>query len=223
MVDQADSPNSGESPAAGDREPSIPKHRFDEILNQLKEERESRRMLQEHLQTVVAKQTGGISNPADELRPEDVGMEEDTFKAVKLVAEKIAETRMAQKEKEFRGIVGTLANRLDHANFLATYGRENEKYLERIHAMRVEHQRQTGQVMPMEHAFKMVKFDEMMAKGAGKPAAHASSAAPAASPQADVPNPAATHANPSANPNKPEQTIEELEAQLDAQLGGSTF
>ena len=90
-------PSGGTAPAAGADELSIPKHRFDEVNNELKRAREEMamkdRLYMDERQRALAQQ----ARPQQpEITPEETGLDPAVHQAVGKMATKIAERMIAE-------------------------------------------------------------------------------------------------------------------------------
>lgn len=203
---------SGSAPEA----PMIPKHRFDEVLERLRNAENMNKTQGELLNQLRPSQPQQVDTF------EDSGLEPAVAKAVAMIASKIAKGEVGVAAKQMQGALGMAAQRSDEALFLAQHGSDKAKYLDKIKEQRQYHYQQTGTVLPVEMAYKLVVFDEFQGKTAARPAAvqanHpapavAQAAPPAAEGQQNQPAPAAGGAK-----KLDEMNIEEMESFLNQRM-----
>ena len=222
--------NGGNPPAAGaGGEPHVPKHRLDEVLERTRRLEEDLRLKDQLLERLSAAQQNPRSAEARTLTHEDLGIDEQTFKA----AEMIADSKLATVEKKYQGAIAQLANTVEETRFLQAHGKEAAKYLDKIKHQRVNHYRATGMAMDMDTAFKLIRYDELSARAAA-PApqgqtqtttetATATAAAAQGGGQAAASAPANQAARQSGGlePDLDESKLDEGEAELDRQITSS--
>lgn len=229
----------GGSPTAGNPEPSIPKHRFDQVL-------ESNRELKSRLgmmETLLAekRQNAAPQQPVhQDLNPEDFNTDPQTMKLISAVAERIADRKIKAMEPIFARELGRALNTSEEASFLAKHARKGvdvDAYLPKIREMRRQHWEETRTQMSIDHAFKLVHYDEMIARQARAARTTPASVAqttPAESyaatagmdDAASYPGAELTRSAPGAGPSRTpvarksveEMTAEELEAHLEGQF-----
>lgn len=241
-------PSSGAEglPPAGGQELSIPKHRFDEVNNELKRFREEQTIkdqlyLQERQRLMQSLQPQPAQAP--EITAEETGLDPQLHAAVLKAARAISGREIAQAKSQIAQQFGILANRTEKAEFLASHGADKAKYYQEIQRRQQQHYQETGGYMPSDLVYKLIRADELEARFAreqGQPPAQGSPQAPAFQPQAPaqpayqgVPNAAATRQMPtSGSPGNqaaaPQSfsagSLEEMEARLEEQFrAGNTL
>lgn len=234
----------GASPAAGGEELTIPKHRFDEVnnrLRQVEQDREiERRLYNEDRQRQLQSQRAPVD--AD-ITAEESGLDPQVHQAVMKMANRVAERIVTSKTQVYEQQIGILANRTEKAELLASKGSDKAKYLPEIQQRQQDHFRATGSFLPAETALDLIlsrekdgRIRELEAKLAGQtvgaPAA-ATTTAPAQNtyaPSGGVPSAAGTRQMPgggagggSASPSPAgtpfgQLSLEEMEARLSKQF-----
>lgn len=251
MAEPAQAQPGAPAPAAGE-ELSIPKHRFDEVNNEVRRLREDianeRRLYSEERQRMLA---ATRQPPAAEITPEETGLDPQVHQAVVKVAEKIAGKRIAEMQAVHDQQIGILAGRTEKAELLAARGSDKAKYLPEIQARQQEHFRTTGGFLPADIALEMIQSKEKddriraleaklagnpppAAAAPGAPAAAPAAAAPAA-PSGGVPSAAGTRQMPGTGGGSPapaqpspegtefgKLSLAEMEARLEAEFGKGT-
>jgi hypothetical protein len=226
---ETQSGQSGGAPAAGAQELSIPKHRFDEVLAQVRALKEEVALKDQVLARVTAPQ----QTQAPGLTPEESGFDQTTFNAIKKLAEQVAEQKFAPEAQKFRHQLGALAGQNEELQFVVEHGKENvQAKIVKARLYRDEHYRRTGVVMPLTDAFDMAELKEHRARASRQaPAPRAASPAPAPTEQDQDGFPGPEMTRQSAAPAAPaartkplhEMTNEELDAHLEAQRAAGGF
>jgi hypothetical protein len=225
--------NSGENtgsadPATAQEPQKVPMWRLNEVSAQLraaKEELEAKNQLLNQFRP----QQQGPQGPT----PEELGLEPAAVKAVeRLIAHRV-EARLNQEREGFMGAISQIQNGREEDRFLLDHGKENSKYLEKIRGQRAKHFATTKQYQSTEDAFKIVRYDEMIAAQSRKAGTQQAATTQAASAQTEAPE---TQSLPDAAQTRTqgstqvagqkqfhELTPEEQEAYLDRQLGEGNF
>lgn len=237
----ADTPGQapGATPPAGGAELSIPKHRFDEVANELKRLRDEvsqkDQLYSQERQRYLAALQPQSQEP--ELTPEDTGLDPTMHKAVLKAAERIASKVVAKERQMVEGYVGQLAARTEKAELMAKKGAGVEKYMPEILKRQQQHAQMTGGFLPADVALAIIESEEkdakirdLEARLAAKPGAEPPPQAQAsAAPQGGgggVPPAAGTREIPGGGPSGggggqkaySELSIEEMEARLEEQF-----
>lgn len=229
--------------AAGD-ELTIPKHRFDEVNNELRRVREEgsikdRLYLEERQRAMQAQR-----QPVADITAEETGLEPQVHQAVMKVANKVAERIVAERSAVYEQQIGILAGRTEKAELLASKGADKAKYLPEVLQRQQDHFRSTGSFLPAETALELIlsrekdqRIKELEARVAGGSTTQAtatSTATPAAAQtaatQGGIPSAAGTRQMPGggaaggapapspANASFKDLSIEEMEARLSKQF-----
>lgn len=241
MADNAPE-QSGTPGSAPGEQLHIPKHRFDEVSNEVKRLREEmqikdRLLLETQSRMNPPAQPRGPSLPS----AEDLGLDPQTYKAVSILAEKMVESKVAPEKAMLEQQIGILSARTEKAELLAAKGADKEKYLPEIQRRQQEHFRATGGFMPAETALKLIQADEsesrikaLEAKIASLQGGGGATGAPAQThdtPAATGPGAGGTRELPSAGGgggsrggggtgNFSEMTVEDMERTLEEQFKG---
>ncbi len=227
-ADMQASEGQGVPPAGPQEQPQIqvPKYRLDEVSAQLRAAREEMALKDQLLQNLSnARQGQGQASDAesDEQDAQELGLDPQAYKAIKKLANKVADKKLQAQGQQFKAQVAHMSNSLEETQFLLNQGKDMSKYLGKIREMRGLHYQRTGGYLDMDMAFKMLRYDEMMSRQGQQvqvtqgqpPAAQANQAAPAYG----YPNPEHTRAQapatPPASKSFSEMSIEEQEAALD--------
>ena len=147
---------------AGGAEPMVPKSRLDEVLA-------SQRRLEDALQVErqlynqqrareQQSQNRGPSLPT----AEDLGLDPQTHKALATMVQAQLAPLVAQKDAEYRALIGAAGVRAERAELLGRNGPGSAKYLKRVEELQVQHQQATGGWLPAEQALQIAKSDEAM-------------------------------------------------------------
>lgn len=210
MSEQADSVNTQEdtAPAGGEQaEQSIPKYRYDEVAARLRDAEDKLRQKDDQLDYArrAAMPQQQIQDDNSEL--EALGFDQNHTKAVSKLIQREAQ-KLAQP---LRAAVAHLAGSVEEQQFLIQHGKDKSSYLPKIKAMKQEYAMR-GMPLDSDMAYKYIRYDEMEAAAARKPAPRQQEAniereASAPPPATKV---AAKHFN--------EMSIEEKEAQLEEQF-----
>lgn len=221
----------GSAPTAGAEELSIPKHRFDEVNNELRRLREEVGM-KDRLYMEDRQRAAQQQRPQQpESTPEESGLDPAVHNAVLKMATKIADSRIAREREQFSQQIGFIANKLEKTELIAAKGADKAKYLVEIESMQQDQLRRTGAYLPAEIALEMIQSREkdqriraLEAQLAGgiPPAQNPPPPSPAP-PQGGVPSAAGTRQIPGGAPvvspagaTFGQLTLEEMEARLDA-------
>lgn len=242
----ADAENDPGTPPAGGAELTIPKHRLDEALAEVRRAREELAIKDQLLMQTVNARNQPQAPVEQEERAEDYGLDQQTFQNIQKLIDVKTRKAVAKKEAEFSQQIGILANRTEKAELLATHGSDKAKYLDRVQKMQQDQFRQTGTFMPAELALKLIQSDErerevtrllaenqaLRAGQSVEPTEPPAQVAPSQS-YSGVPNAAATRQVPSVAPaaaSGPAQTksfselsVEEMEARLDRGISGGSI
>ncbi len=228
------------APAAGD-ELSIPKHRFDQVNDEVRRLREEismkdRLYMDDRQQFVRAQQP---QQTEAEITPEETGLDPQTHTAVLKAAKAIAGRMIQGYSQQVGQQIGVLANRTEKAELVASRGKEALAKVPEIERLQKEHYQRTGGFLPADTAYDIIeskgkdsKFQALEAKIAaltaqlaGKPVEEVTE-----QPAAGVPNAAATRQIPGGGPapaqkkSFAESSLEEMEAALETQFrSGATL
>lgn len=165
---QNDEQESGEgAPAAGAyQEPTIPKHRFDEVNHKARQLEEKVEMLTGILSRMQQAQTP--QQVQKDLQPEDLGLDPSTFQAVEKVANQLLEKRFKPALERMGNLLVETRQKTEENEFLYNYGHDKVNILPEIRKFRENYARQYNVVMPMEHAYILVR--EQLAAHGRRPA-----------------------------------------------------
>lgn len=205
------------TPSAGG-ETQVPKHRLDEVSARLRAAEDALRVKDELINQAYRPQP-----QAQQINYEEMGFDERQGRAVVALAEQIASKKIEEVSGQFRNQLAFMAQKTAQNEFLSQHP-DKKSYIPRINALRAKHYQETGSGLDMEAAYKMIAYDDMVAKQNGQARAPQAPATPAAmTPQHQTPaaQPAATpqyQAPPQANA---EQSWEELENTLNQQLSAA--
>lgn len=205
MAEPTQGPPGTPASAAGD-ELSIPKHRFDEVNNRLRQLEDDQRIkdrlyLEREQQWRTAQR-----QPTADITPEESGLDPQVHQAAVKIAAKIAERIVEEKTQVFQQQIGILAGRTEKAELLAGKGADKAKYLPEIQTRQREHYNATGSFLPAEIALEMImskEKDERIRRleaqiAGGQPAATGTQAPAASASTAPATTGAATGGVPSA-------------------------
>lgn len=225
------------SPSAGEQDLQIPKHRFDEVMAELRRTREE---LTVKDQLYTSERQRALAKDQQPQGPkiasaEDLGLDPATYKAVAQLSQQIAGAMVAQKETQMNAQFGTLFERTEQAQLVATHGPEATKHLADVKRRQEDHFRATGGFLPAETALQLIKSDAKDSEitklraqiAAAQGGTVAAPAAPVQQPTRGLPNSAATQALPGGGGGAAaggaktfgQGSIEEMEAALEAQFG----
>lgn len=218
MNDQADTqvetPNG--TPTAGGQELTIPKWRLDEVSAQLRAAREELEIKNRLINEVSQRQQPHAA--ADEITPEQTGLDPMVHEAALRIARTIAKNETESLKKEFRSMVGALGNDVEATKFLMKHGNDKATYVEKIREFQKRHVATTGGYIDMESAFKMIRYDEMISRGSA-PRVEQPAATPVQHMEPAYPNPALTRVQPASSGVAGAKTFAELsEDEMEARL-----
>lgn len=231
MSDEAENNGSAPNatPAAGEHQ--VPKYRFDEVNERLREA-ERRLSMKDELLNRLAPQPAQPRN--EEVNFEEMGIDPTVGRALLQMVNKVTDSKMAPIQQRAQGLIGMAAQRADEALFIAKHGSDKAKDMDRIQEYRKHHYNTTGQALDVETAYKLFVFDQLTNKTQAvrnQPAQPANSQTPPAVAQAAPPaggNPPVNQAPPggaaASGKGFDEMTIEEQEDYLNQQMGqGAQF
>jgi len=222
--------NNGLAPQAEGTAPEahmIPKHRFDEVNERLREAERRNAQTAELLNRLAPQQPPR----GEEIDFEAMGLDQNIGKAVARIAEQIAERKVQGASARVQGMVGMAAQRADEARFMAQHGADKSKYMDKIQEYRERHYKSTGQALDVETAYKLVAFDEMQngrrstpTPAQSQPSSQAPAVVPGTPPAAAAPGNSAPPGAGSGDKSFDEMTVEEQEVYLSQQMSqGAVF
>jgi hypothetical protein len=202
-----------EEPSTAEEQPeqelSIPKHRYDAAAERVRRLEEEVALKDRALNQVLSSQRPQAPvEEDDEVELENLGLTREVTKKVKGIIGK----QIGKAEQKFGGVISNLASRVEETQFIQEYGADKKKFLEKMREKR-NAMAARGAWLPLEEIFKLVKFDEDMAKPAPKAKAPKEEAKPAAKAE-ETPK---TEAKPKASAAAG-KSIEDWENELDEEI-----
>lgn len=235
MADNAPEQSGASGTAPGDTL-QIPKYRLDEVSNELRRVREELAIKDRLILETQTRMAQPQAREPELPTAEELGLDQQTYKAISKIAERIVATRVAPEKAMLEQQIGMLSARTEKAELLASRGADKEKYLPEIQRRQQDHFRNTGGFLPAEMALKLIQGDEAdkriaalearlaAGNGAGGVPDHSSSATtsgPGAGGTRELPS-AGSGAGGSAGSqqkNFSDLSIEEMERNLEEQFG----
>lgn len=99
-----------------------------------------------------------------DLNPEELGIDPQTFQAVMKVAQKTVQKTVEPEARKLKSQLAFALNKTEAMEFLLNHGKDKAPYIAKIKAKQNEHFRATGGYLDMDSAFKMIRYDELMAQ-----------------------------------------------------------